>query len=54
MSILIKDEKYIETDMPDYLIIGAWNYLELAKEKLARYTHNGGKLIDPLEGKIIE
>jgi len=48
-NILIKDEKYIEEDMPDYLIIGAWNYIDLAKEKLAWYVKKGGKLINPLD-----
>jgi len=48
-NILIKDEKYIEKDMPDYLIIGAWNYIDLAKEKLVWYVKKGGRLINPLE-----
>ncbi|MGC8622163.1 MAG: hypothetical protein ACP5U0_09640, partial [Caldisphaera sp.] len=48
-NILIKDEKLIKEDMPEYLIIGAWNYIDLAQKKLKWYTDAGGKLINPLE-----
>ena len=53
-GIEVKDEKLINSDKPDYLIIGAWNYMDFAKEKLKWYTAQGGKLIDPLSGKVLE
>lgn len=52
-NILIKDEKLIEKEMPDYLIIGAWNYLDFAKKSLKWYTDKGGRLINPLTCEII-
>ncbi len=52
-NIFIKDEKLIEKDMPDYLIIGAWNYIEFAEEKLKWYTDKGGKLINPLTCRVL-
>ncbi len=52
-NILIKDEKLIAQDMPDYLIVGAWNYIEFGKQKLKWYTDKGGKLINPLTCEII-
>ena len=55
-GIKIFDEKLLNPNMtnkPDYLIIGAWNYLDFAKNKLNWFTHNGGKLINLLNAKII-
>jgi hypothetical protein len=52
-NIEIKDEKHIATDMPDYLIVGAWNYMDFAKKSLGWYIKKGGKLIDPLTCKIL-
>ena len=52
-NIPIKDENLIKEDMPDYLIIGARNYLEFAKVKLKPYTDRGVKLIDTLACEII-
>ncbi len=52
-NILIKDEIYIKEDMPDYLIIGAWNYIDFAVKKLKWYTDSGGKLINPLTAEVI-
>ena len=51
-NIKIKDEKEIPQDMPDYLIIGAWNYIDFAKKKLEWYLNKGGKLINPLNCRI--
>ncbi|MHB1764886.1 MAG: class I SAM-dependent methyltransferase [Gammaproteobacteria bacterium] len=53
-NIQIKDEKYLLTDAPDYVIIGAWNYLSLAKDKLKPYLDNGGILINPLTSELIK
>ena len=39
--------------MPNYLIIGAWNYLDFAKKKLGWYLKAGGKLINPLTSEVI-
>ena len=47
-DIQIKDEHALRQDMPDYLILGAWNYIDFAKKHLKWYTNKGGKLIDPL------
>ena len=52
-KIPIKDEDDLKTDMPDYLIIGAWNYLGFAIKKLKWYTDAGGKLINPLTAKVL-
>ncbi|MDE1865669.1 MAG: methyltransferase domain-containing protein [Candidatus Micrarchaeota archaeon] len=52
-NIEIKDEKLIEADNPDYLIIGAWNYMDLALEKFGNYMKGGGRLINPLNCEII-
>jgi SAM-dependent methyltransferase len=55
-NILIKDEKLLNNDMPDkpdYIIIGAWNYMNFAKKKLSWFTEGGGKLIDPLNSRIL-
>jgi hypothetical protein len=52
-NILIKDEKELSKDMPDYLIVGAWNYIDFAKKNLEWYVKKGGKLINPLTCDII-
>jgi SAM-dependent methyltransferase len=52
-NLLIKDEKSIERDMPDYLLVGAWNYIGFMKKKLKWYTDRGGKLINPLTCEIL-
>lgn len=52
-NILIKDEKLIKQDMPDYLIVGALNYLEFGRKKMRWYTDKGGKLINPLTCEIM-
>jgi hypothetical protein len=52
-NIMIKSEAEIAKDMPDYLIIGAWNYLDFAKKKLGWYLKAGGKLINPLTSEVI-
>ena len=52
-NIRIKDEKEIVNDMPDCLIVGAWNYLDFAKKKFGWYLERGGILIDPLKCEII-
>ncbi len=51
-DILVKSEKQIEQDMPDYLIVGAWNYMEFGKQKMEWYVRKGGKLINPLTCEI--
>ena len=50
--IEIKDQDRIMHDMPDYLIVGAWNYWDFANKKFAPYMKNGGKLINPLTLEI--
>ncbi len=52
-NILIKDEKLIGDDMPDYLILGAWNYIEFMRKKLKWYTDRGGMFINPLTCEIM-
>ena len=52
-NIMIKSEAEIAKDMPNYLIIGAWNYLDFAKKKLGWYLKAGGKLINPLTSEVI-
>ncbi len=52
-NIPIKDERLIEKDRPDYLIVGAWNYMEFGKKKLRWYLDMGGKLINPLTCEVI-
>jgi hypothetical protein len=52
-NIEVKRESLIEQDMPDYLIIGSWNYIEFAMKKLRGYMDKGGKLINPLTCEII-
>ena len=55
-NIQIKDEKLLNQkmpDVPDYIIIGAWNYLDFAKKKLKWFTKRDGKLINMLTGKVI-
>ena len=52
-NIPIKNEDSLKTDMPDYLIIGAWNYMDFAIKKLKWYTDAGGKLINPLTAEVL-
>lgn len=52
-EIPIKDEAEIGIDMPDYLIVGAWNYIEFGREKLRWYLEKGGALVNPLTSEII-
>ncbi len=40
-NILVKDERLIREDMPDYLIVGAWNYMEYGKKKMSWYLKKG-------------
>ncbi|MDG6933032.1 MAG: methyltransferase domain-containing protein [Nitrososphaerota archaeon] len=56
VGIEIKDEDLLNPEMadrPDYIIIGAWNYLNYAMRKLKWFTDDGGKLINLLNAKII-
>ena len=53
VNIEIKKESLIEKDMPDYLILGSWNYIDVAMEKFERYMSMGGRLINPLTCEII-
>ena len=56
-NIPIKDEALLNKDMkdrPDYIIIGAWNYLDFAKKKLKWFTDENGKLINLLTGELIK
>jgi hypothetical protein len=52
-DILVKGEGEIEKDMPDYLVVGAWNYIEFGRQKLSWYLERGGKLINPLTCEIV-
>lgn len=52
-NILVKDEKLIEQDMPDYLIMGAWNYIDYGKKKMSWYLERGGKLVNLLTCEVI-
>ncbi len=55
-GISIKDEKFLNPTMeykPDYIIIGAWNYLDFSKKKLEWFTKSGGHLINLLTAEII-
>ena len=38
---------------PDYLIIGAWNYMDYARKKLSWFKEGGGNMINLLNGEII-
>ena len=53
VNIEIKDEKFILQDLPDFLIIGAWNYWNQAKEVLKEYLNRGGHIINPLTLEVI-
>lgn len=56
-GIEIRDEKFLDPKMknkPDYIIIGAWNYLNFAKKKLSWFTDRGGHLINLLTSEIIK
>ena len=50
--IEIKDQDKIMQDMPDYLLVGAWNYWNFANKKFEPYMRKGGKLINPLTMEI--
>ena len=55
-NIEIRDEKLLNEsmeDLPNYIIIGAWNYLDFARKKLFWFTKRGGKLINMLTGEVI-
>ena len=52
-GIRIKDEAEIGKDMPDFLIVGAWNYIAFGKEKLAWYLEKGGRFINPLTMEVV-
>lgn len=55
-NIEIKDEKLIMENMPNYLIVGAWNYINYyvyQKKKFDDYFERGGKLINLLTLEII-
>ena len=52
-NILVKDEREIGEDMPDYLIVGAWNYIDFGRQKLKWYLDRGGRFINPLTCEII-
>ena len=52
-NIEIKDEKEIGTDMPDCLIVGAWNYMDFGRKKLKWYLERGGMLMNPLTCEFI-
>lgn len=54
VNIMIKSEESIKDDMPDYLLVGAWNYIEFGREKLKWYTKAGGRLINPLTCEILQ
>ncbi len=53
-NIPVRSELLMERDMPDYLIMGSWNYLDFARKKLKWYTDKGGKLIDPLNCVVLK
>lgn len=48
---LLRDDK-LETLPAEYMIIGAWNLMDLAKEKLNWYILRGGLLINPLTVEV--
>ena len=56
-NIPVIDEKLLRASddgkLPsDYMMIGAWNLMELAREKLSWYVEKGGKLINPLTVEV--
>ena len=54
--IPIFDEKLLNErmkDVPDYILIGAWNYLDFAKKKLAWFPKKGGKLVNMLTAETL-
>lgn len=56
-NIKIIDEASLTPRMkepPDYIIIGAWNYLNYAIKKLSWFTNSGGTLINLLDGEFIK
>lgn len=56
-GIEIRDEKLLNPQMkekPDYILIGAWNYLKFAEKKLEWYTNSGGHLINLLNSDMLK
>ena len=56
-NIPVLDEKLLHQDkkgkLPaDYIIVGAWNLMPLAREKLSWYVERGGRLINPLTAAV--
>ena len=50
ISILeIKNQDMIMKDMPDYLIVGAWNYWDFANKKFEPYVKRGGEAHQPFD-----
>ena len=41
-------------EKPDYIIVGAWNYMGFAKKKFRWFTRSGGKLINLLDLKVVD
>ena len=54
MNVEIRNERFINRDKPDYMIIGSWEYVNVARRKLKDYLENGGKFINPLSCQIVE
>lgn len=52
-NILVKHERFIRKDMPDYLIVGAWNYMDYGKKKMSWYLKKGGRLVNLLTCEVI-
>lgn len=55
-NIKVSDEKLLNANMkymPDYILIGAWNYLDFATKKLKWFTDKKGTLINMLNGKEV-
>lgn len=49
-ALLFQDETILPAD---YILIGAWNFIEVAEKKFKWYVEKGGKLINPLDCTII-
>jgi methylation protein EvaC len=54
LNIPVENERLMKRDMPDYLVMGSWNYMKFAKKKLKWYTDRGGRLIDPLNCVVVK
>ncbi len=50
-NILVKHERFIRKDMPDYLIVGAW-IMDYGKKKMSWYQ-KGGRLVNLLTCEVI-